>query len=305
MPSALIPPSLAAPWLAQADTPPVVPRLPLHLGETGPQIGSVEPALADALIDLRLPLHRIGERLWVPCLPAPVSGHAPAHVLARAPAPAPVPDSSIAAPLAGESSQSLNALALGLRQLGAAGAWRNEQLPVVAMDALEAHVPVALASIERAAVRPLGLATHAVHLVGATPDGRWWVQQRALDKSTDPGMWDTLMGGLMAAGESAELTLQREAWEEAGLTSADLAEVQWCGAFTVWRPLENSGYMIERIRVARVVLAEGRIPENQDGEVAQFEALRTDDLLRRIEAGQFTLEAALVWWQVLGGGTAG
>ena len=298
-----LPLGLVEPWLAQADAPPLIPRLPMHLGETGPQIGSVEAALADALIDLRLPLHRVGERLWVPCLPAQASGHAPAHVLARAPAPA--PDSSTAAPLLGESSQCLNALALGLRQLGVAGAWRNEQLPVVALAALEAHVPQAVASIERAAVRPLGLATHAVHLVGATPDGRWWVQQRALDKATDPGMWDTLMGGLMAADESPELTLQREAWEEAGLTSADLAAVQWRGAFTVRRPLENSGYMIERIRVAQVVLAEGRIPVNQDGEVAQFEALRSDDLLRRMEAGQFTLEAALVWWQVLGGGTAG
>jgi len=295
MPNALIPPSLAAAWLAQADAPPLVPRLPLHLGETGPQIGSVEPALADALIALQLPLHRVGDRLWVPGPPAQASG----------PAPVPAPVSSPAAPLAGEPSQSLNALALGLRQLGVAGAWRNEQLPVVALATLEAHVPAAVATIERAAVRPLGLATHAVHLVGAAPDGSWWVQQRALDKATDPGLWDTLMGGLMAADESPELTLQREAWEEAGLTAVELVDVQWRGAFTVRRPLDNTGYMIERIRVAQVVLAQGRIPVNQDGEVAQFEALRSDDLLRRLLAGQFTLEAALVWWQVPGGGTAG
>jgi len=26
-----------------------------------------------------------------------------------------------------------------------------------------------------------------------------WVQQRALDKANDPGLWDTLMGGMVSA----------------------------------------------------------------------------------------------------------
>ena len=66
-------------------------------------------------------------------------------------------------------------------------------------------------------MRPLGITTHAVHLVGWTPDGAVWVQQRAHDKATDPGLWDTTMGGLVTAGESIAATLMRETEEEAGL----------------------------------------------------------------------------------------
>ena len=41
-------------------------------------------------------------------------------------------------------------------------------------------------TIERAAVWPLGITTHAVHLVGQTPARDVWVQQRAFNKSNDP-----------------------------------------------------------------------------------------------------------------------
>ena len=50
--------------------------------------------------------------------------------------------------------------------------WRNELLSV--NDASGRSV----AMIERAAVRPLGIATRAVHLVGWAEQGGVWVQQR-------------------------------------------------------------------------------------------------------------------------------
>ena len=102
-------------------------------------------------------------------------------------------------------------------------------------------------------------ATFAVHLSGRAADGRFWVQQRAFDKATDPGRWDTLMGGQMAAGESIEATLERETAEEAGLGLADLTTLARGPDVTVRRPVVE-GYMDERIAVFRAVLAEGLIP---------------------------------------------
>ena len=44
------------------------------------------------------------------------------------------------------------------------------------------------ARVERGVVRVLGITTYAVHLVGSRRDGAVWVQQRAFDKATDPGL---------------------------------------------------------------------------------------------------------------------
>src|SRR4029079_6897231 len=105
----------------------------------------------------------------------------------------------------------------------------------------------ALSEVERSVVRVLGLSTFAVHLVGYASDGaRIWVQQRAFDKATDPGRWDTLMGGQVAAGETVETTLARETWEEAGLDVATLLELDRGESLTIRRPVAE-GYMVEHI----------------------------------------------------------
>ena len=114
----------------------------------------------------------------------------------------------------------LSELANLLRHAGLAGAWRNEQLAV--RDELGTQI----GTIERAAVRPLGIATLAVHLVGQTTNGRFWVQQRALNKPNDPGKWDTLMGGMVSAGDTVKTALERETWEEAGLRMDDLENLR-------------------------------------------------------------------------------
>src|SRR5690606_1323182 len=76
---------------------------------------------------------------------------------------------------------------------------------------------------DRAAMRPLGMLTQAVHLSAWAPDGRLWIARRALDKPNDPGLWDTLAGGLVAAGEDCETALLRESREEAGLQAVEIA----------------------------------------------------------------------------------
>ena len=174
-----------------------------------------------------------------------------------------------------------------LHDKGIAAHWRDELLAVTDPSGN------VMGTVERSAVRAFGLTTFAVHLVGTATDGRFWVQQRAKDKATDPGRWDTLMGGQIAADETTESALERETMEEAGLAVADLKNLEHRDRVSVRRPV-SEGYMIEHIEVFRAVVPEGIEPANRDGEVERFECLPVDALLERLRAGAFTLEAALI-----------
>jgi 8-oxo-dGTP pyrophosphatase MutT (NUDIX family) len=182
---------------------------------------------------------------------------------------------------------SLAAIAGWLHANGLSGPWRDELLPVTGRDGR------VLAVVERGAVRVLGLATFAVHLSGRSAAGGFWVQQRALDKATDPGQWDTLMGGQMAAGESILSTLERETAEEAGLSPEDLRSLQRVDDVLVRRPVAE-GFINERIAVFGATLAPSATPVNRDGEVARFECLAEGELAARLAVGAFTLEATLI-----------
>src|SRR5699024_936899 len=150
-----------------------------------------------------------------------------------------VPDQSGSPSLQGV----LHHVAETLREAGCLKAWRNEQIDIMA----EGNC---LGTLERAAMRPLGLRTRAVHLNAWSADGRLWVARRSLAKPTNPGCWDTAVGGLVSAGESHQLALMRESQEEAGLEVNQL---------DVLKPLRNivrvsrripEGYQVEDILVA-------------------------------------------------------
>ena len=189
----------------------------------------------------------------------------------------------------------LNRLANLLRDAGLAGAWRNEQLAVRGVSGIQ------IGTIERAAVRQLGIATLAVHLVGQTTDGRFWMQQRALNKPNDPGKWDTLMGGMVSSGDTVETALERETWEEAGLQIADLKNLRHGGRQNNVRPSGDgaAGYMQESIEWYTCTVPDGLTPNNQDGEVDQFALMNQAQLLAAMQRGEFTIEAALITAAVL------
>lgn len=246
---------------ADADRPPLRERQALHVaGAAGAAgpVGSVEPTLAQRLVAAGLPLAARHEGWEVQ----------------------------------GDVDAGLESIARFLDRAGLAGRWRGEQLAVTD-DAGRV-----VGAIERGAVRPLGIATHAVHLIGRRADGALWLQQRALDKATDPGRWDTLMGGLIAAGETVAGTLARETWEEAGLRLAELQDVVHHGRFTVRRPV-HEGYMVEYVEVYSARVPDALQPVNQDGEVERFECVEPGAVVERLRAGAFTLEAALVLLQAL------
>ncbi len=185
---------------------------------------------------------------------------------------------------------SLAALAEALRAAGLVRAWRDELLAV--RDA-QGRV---LGAVERGATRLLGIATHAVHLAAWTPDGHYWLQQRAFDKPNDPGLWDTLVGGMVPAGEAVTAALERETWEEAGLRFAQLQGLAPGGHLLTRRPSTEvaHGYLVERLDWYRCVLPAGTVPVNQDGEVARFAAMPANEVVSLLVQGEFTLDAALI-----------
>lgn len=199
--------------------------------------------------------------------------------------------------ICGDLNHSLGQLAQQLRGLSAyvRRQWRDEAL------AVRNPAGEQLAVVERGAVRPLGIPTQAVHLVGRSRTGGFWVQQRALDKANDPGQWDTLMGGMVSAADTLQTALARETWEEAGLQLDALKSLHSGGRVTLRRPTGpgNGGYMVEHIDWYQARLPDGLAPLNQDGEVAQFALLDRDSLLSKLEQNEFTLEASLILAAVL------
>ena len=187
-------------------------------------------------------------------------------------------------------SQSLASIANLMRERRLTHVWRDELL------AVRNETGEVLGSIERAAVRPLGMPTHAVHLVGVDAQGRHWMQKRAASKPTDPGLWDTLVGGMVPASDTVPQALERETWEEAGLRMEQLHDVQYGGQVVTRRPAGEvpHGYVVEVLDWYRCVLPQGLAPANQDGEVAEFRALSADEVARRLQAGEFTLDAAAI-----------
>ena len=180
-------------------------------------------------------------------------------------------------------SERLADAARQLRDAGLITGWRDEALSV-------GNPPLAI--IERAACRPFGIATEAVHLNAYVAPGTLLVARRAAHKQIDPGLWDNLVGGMVPAGESLQQALAREAWEEAGL-KLDLVQLQGGRSIHVRRPV-TEGMQSEIVHVYDTALPPGLRPHNRDGEVDAIEPQSVEDIVRAIERDEFTLESALV-----------
>lgn len=186
---------------------------------------------------------------------------------------------------------SLNAVlvrvAQALDEAGCIRTWRNEMLDVVGEGRR-------LAMIERGAVRPLGLLTRAVHLNAWTTQGDLWIARRAMTKGTDPGKWDTLVGGLAGAGEVLDRALVREASEEAGLTPDAMAGHSPLRVIVRLHKRLPEGYQVEDVFISECVLADDVVLANQDGEVSEFRRAGIDEVWTLIQERAFTAEAELV-----------
>jgi 8-oxo-dGTP pyrophosphatase MutT (NUDIX family) len=179
---------------------------------------------------------------------------------------------------------SLDPIVEQLAREGFIPGWRNERYGI--------H---GLFEIERAAARPFGLTTYAVHVNGISFDEKsMWIARRSAGKPIDPGMLDNLVGGGLTAGLSLEEVLMKEAWEEAGVPSEFARSAKRGGTVRILREVPQ-GVQSEVISVYDLVLPTGFEPKNQDGEVSGFQCLPFGEVLRLLrETDQFTLDATLV-----------
>ena len=164
-----------------------------------------------------------------------------------------------------------------LAQEGFIPGWRNERYRIA--DAFE---------IERAAARPFGLATQAVHLNGIAGE-RMWLARRSATKQIDPGMLDNLVAGGIASGFSAFDTLVKESWEEAGVPVELARKAKPAGTVSVLREVPE-GVQSETVSIYDLDLPGDFRPQNQDGEVSEFRLLTFSE----VESEVLTFEAALV-----------
>ncbi|HUQ75801.1 MAG TPA: DUF4743 domain-containing protein [Burkholderiales bacterium] len=155
--------------------------------------------------------------------------------------------------------------------------WRNERYRIA--DRFD---------IERAAARPFGLNTQAVHLNGIAGE-RMWLARRSATKQIDPGMLDNLVAGGIASGFSVFDTLVKECWEEAGLPAELARKAKPAGTLNVLREVPE-GVQSETVSIYDLELPEDFRPQNQDGEVSEFKLLAFSE----VERETLTYEAALV-----------
>jgi isopentenyldiphosphate isomerase len=186
-------------------------------------------------------------------------------------------------------------IALALKAAGCTPGWRNELLDVWSdsQGQIEAP-PVRVGAIERGVMRPLGLTTRAVHLSGWSKDDRLWVARRSMTKATDPGMWDTLVGGLVGNLEDPDLALVRESDEEAGLDAPDIATRTPLRTIAHMRRRLPEGFQMEAVLTCECVLPDHVTPSNRDGEVMEIQLLDKLTLYQMLKEDAFTLEASIV-----------
>ena len=174
-------------------------------------------------------------------------------------------------------------------RLGLLSGWRNEPFDV------RNRTGQTLFALERAAFRPLGLASRAVHINGLvhTAGGwRFWIARRSPFKAVDPNKLDNLVGGGIASGESVRTAMLREGFEEAGLSEAVLTPLQ---AQSVQHSLRavSRGLHREWLHIFDAVLPEDVLPQNQDGEVAEFMQLTLAEVVAAMLDKRFMNDALL------------
>ncbi len=150
--------------------------------------------------------------------------------------------------------------------------------------------------MERAAFRFFGLRSHAVHINGFRSDGHIWCGIRALSKATDPGRLDNLAAGGLPAGESPLDCALRELHEEAGLPAQIAQQVRPAGRLLT-RRREKEGWHDEALLVYNLMLPDGVLPRNLDGEVSDFVCLSPKQAMSRLH--EMTEDAAGVLAQGL------
>ena len=187
-------------------------------------------------------------------------------------------------------SQVLGEVIDALAAQGHIPGWRNETYAI-----RNRFDDPPMAFIERAASRFFGTQTYAVHLNGVVAQGgvtRMWIARRSLQKATDPGMLDNLVGGGISWGYGVEDTLAKECWEESGLPDALARRAVRGGTIHVLQEIDE-GTQAEQLFIFDLDVGTDFEPANQDGEVADHRLASIDAVRDWIADAKMTVDASL------------
>lgn len=172
---------------------------------------------------------------------------------------------------------------------GELSGWRNELFDIKDTQGK------ALFQLERAMFRPLGLLSQSVHINGLYQHHdkiQLWIGTRSPFKAVDPNKLDNLVGGGIITGESIGLAATREAEEEAGVPAHFLHGSQAAICCLSQRHVSR-GLHREYLHIYHLDLPMDFIPQNQDGEVAEFHLYTPEKIVELMLEGRFMNDALL------------
>jgi isopentenyldiphosphate isomerase len=165
------------------------------------------------------------------------------------------------------------------------------------VDVYHPNAQQTLGQVDRQLARILGLEMHSAHLL-VFEGNQVWLQRRSLSKATDPGLWDTTVGGTRVAGETIDQTLEREMGEEAGLHPRQLTSMSNIGIYEFQRPSMygvHAAYQNEKLWAWVAQVADPLwTPQCVDDEVIEFCLVSPSDAVRDSVEYPLTHEAATI-----------
>jgi isopentenyldiphosphate isomerase len=140
-----------------------------------------------------------------------------------------------------------------------------------------------------------------VHLHLFDRSGRLYLQKRAADKDRYPGCWDTSVGGHVAAGESPNEAIRREAREELAIDLDGPAEADGLRRLKRLEPyIYRDEIETEYVVPYRLVYSGALRPNPEEVEEGAF--FEVDEIRRRLgkQRDRFTPHFRLAFKRLLG-----
>ncbi|MBL8710612.1 MAG: DUF4743 domain-containing protein [Rhodospirillaceae bacterium] len=189
-------------------------------------------------------------------------------------------------------SAAIDSVMREMRQNGLIRGWRDELFPVA-----ERYGATPLFDLERAAVPLFGVKAYGVHLNGyVRRDGEiWlWVGRRGATRPIEPNKLDHLVAGGLPAGMKPFDNLIKEAAEEASLPKELARRARPAGALSYRMELDGC-LRDDTIFVYDLELPAEFVPQNQDGEIAEFRLMPLAEVERLLaETDSFKFNVGLV-----------
>ena len=153
------------------------------------------------------------------------------------------------------------------------------------------------ASLDRGAAAYFGIRAYGQHVNGYVHDDaglRMWIGRRAADRIRFPNKLDNVVAGGLPQNKSLAENLIKECHEEAGLSAALASSARAVGAVSYCRQTEI-GLKPDTLYCYDLELPRTVVPNNTDGEVAEFKLLDIQQVIDLIQdTDEFKTNCALV-----------